>query len=114
MSTDFDTSDRLYFEPLDEEAVRDIIDNETVDDNPPPSLVQFGGQTAINLSQSLAAAGLPILGSSAEAIDIASDRQKFERFLVDLGIPQPPGATVHSVDQALRWPSASVSGGGAA
>ena len=102
VSTDFDTSDRLYFEPLDEEAVRDIIDNETIDDNPPPSLVQFGGQTAINLSQSLAAAGLPILGSSAEAIDIASDRQKFERFLVDLGIPQPPGATVHSVDQALR------------
>jgi len=102
VSTDFDTSDRLYFEPLDEEAVRDIIDNETVDDNPPPSLVQFGGQTAINLSQSLAAAGLPILGSSAEAIDIASDRQKFERFLVDLGIPQPPGATVQSVDQALR------------
>ena len=102
VSTDFDTSDRLYFEPLDEEAVRDIIDNETVDDNPPPSLVQFGGQTAINLSQSLAAAGLPILGSSAEAIDIASDRQKFERFLVDLGIPQPPGGTVQSVDQALR------------
>jgi carbamoyl-phosphate synthase large subunit len=102
VSTDFDTSDRLYFEPLDEEAIRDIIDNETVDDNPPPSLVQFGGQTAINLSQSLAAAGLPILGSSAEAIDIASDRQKFERFLVDLGIPQPPGATVQSVDQALR------------
>ena len=101
VSTDFDTSDRLYFEPLDEEAVRDIIDNETVGDDPPPSLVQFGGQTAINLSQALAAAGLPILGSSAEAIDIASDRQKFERFLVELGIPQPPGATVHSVDQAL-------------
>ena len=101
VSTDFDTSDRLYFEPLDEEAVRDIIDNETIDDNPPPSLVQFGGQTAINLSQSLAAAGLPILGSSAEAIDTASDRQRFERFLVNLGIPQPPGATVQSVDQAL-------------
>jgi carbamoyl-phosphate synthase large subunit len=64
--------------------------------------VQFGGQTAINLSQSLAAVGMPILGSSAEAIDIASDRQKFERFLVDLGIPQPPGGTVQSVDQALR------------
>ena len=102
VSTDFDTSDRLYFEPLDEEAVRDIIDNETVDDRPPPSLVQFGGQTAINLSQTLAAVGLPILGSSAEAIDIASDRQKFERFLVNLGIPQPPGGTVQSVDQALR------------
>ncbi|CAI8009925.1 Carbamoyl-phosphate synthase large chain, partial [Geodia barretti] len=102
VSTDFDTSDRLYFEPLDEEAVRDIIDNETTDDDPPPSLVQFGGQTAINLSQSLAAVGLPILGSSAEAIDIASDRQKFERFLVNLGVPQPPGGTVQSVDQALR------------
>ena len=102
VSTDFDTSDRLYFEPLDEEAVRDIIDNETAgDEAPPASLVQFGGQTAINLSQSLAAAGLPILGSSAEAIDIASDRQKFERFLVNLGIPQPPGATVQSVAQAL-------------
>ena len=102
VSTDFDTSDRLYFEPLDEEAVRDIIDNETAgDDAPPASLVQFGGQTAINLSQALAAAGLPILGSSAEAIDIASDRQKFERFLVNLGIPQPPGATVQSVAQAL-------------
>ena len=101
VSTDFDTSDRLYFEPLDEESVRDIIDNETVGDVAPPSLVQFGGQTAINLSQSLAAAGLPILGSSAEAIDIASDRQRFERFLVNLGIPQPPGATVQSVDQAL-------------
>ena len=107
VSTDFDTSDRLYFEPLDEESVRDIIDNETVIDgatdgeSAPPSLVQFGGQTAINLSQSLAAAGLPILGSSAEAIDIASDRQRFERFLVNLGIPQPPGATVQSVEQAL-------------
>jgi carbamoyl-phosphate synthase large subunit len=101
VSTDFDTSDRLYFEPLDEESVRDIIDNETEGDVAPPSLVQFGGQTAINLSQSLAAVGLPILGSSAEAIDIASDRQRFERFLVNLGIPQPPGGTVQSVDQAL-------------
>ena len=90
VSTDFDTSDRLYFEPLDEEAVRDVIDNETIDDQPPPSVVQFGGQTAINLSQSLAHAGLPILGSSAEAIDVASDRQKFEEFLSRLGIPQPP------------------------
>ena len=101
VSTDFDTSDRLYFEPLDEEAIRDILDNETIDDQPPASLVQFGGQTAINLSQSLAAVGLPILGSSAEAIDIASDRQRFERFLVNLGIPQPPGATVASIAQAL-------------
>jgi carbamoyl-phosphate synthase large subunit len=102
VSTDFDTSDRLYFEPLDEEGVRDIIENETVDDQPPPSVVQFGGQTAINLSQALARAGLPILGSSAEAIDIASDRHRFDEFLSRLGIPQPPGGAVASVSEALQ------------
>ncbi len=102
VSTDFDASDRLYFEPLDEESVRDIIENETEDDDPPPCVVQFGGQTAINLSQSLASVGLPILGSSAEAIDIASDRHRFEEFLARLGIPQPPGAAVSSVEEALR------------
>ena len=102
VSTDFDSSDRLYFEPLDEESVRDIIENETIDDEPPPSVVQFGGQTAIDLSQSLAMAGLPILGSSAEAIDIASDRRKFEEFMSRLGIPQPPGGAVTSVTEALQ------------
>ncbi|HLF05510.1 MAG TPA: carbamoyl-phosphate synthase large subunit [Dehalococcoidia bacterium] len=102
VSTDFDTSDRLYFEPLDEESVRDVIDNETGDDGPPPSVVQFGGQTAINLSQILARVGLPILGSSAQVIDIASDREKFEEFLSRLGIPQPPGAIVASVSEALQ------------
>jgi carbamoyl-phosphate synthase large subunit len=102
VSTDFDASDRLYFEPLDEESVRDIIDNETIDDQPPPSVVQFGGQTAIDLSQQLAAAGLPILGSSAAAIDIASDRNKFEEFMSRLGIPQPPGSAVNSVSEALQ------------
>jgi len=102
VSTDFDASDRLYFEPLDEESVRDILENETIDDVAPPSVVQFGGQTAINLSQSLAMAGLPILGSSAEAIDMASDRHKFEDFLSRLGIPQPPGAAVTSVEEALQ------------
>ena len=107
VSTDFDSSDRLYFEPLDEESVRDIIENETSDDEnghatPPASLVQFGGQTAIDLSQSLSRVGMPILGSSAEAIDIASDRQKFEDFLSGLGIPQPPGGAVSSVSEALQ------------
>ena len=102
VSTDFDASDRLYFEPLDEESVRDILENEAIDDQPPPSVVQFGGQTAIDLSQSLARAGLPILGSSAEAIDIASDRNKFENFMSRLGIPQPPGSAVNSVSEALQ------------
>ena len=102
VSTDFDTSHRLYFEPLDEESLRDIIENETNGDRPPPCVVQFGGQTAIDLSQSLARAGLPLLGSAAEAIDIASDRHKFDEFMGRLGIPQPPGAAVASVEEALR------------
>ena len=102
VSTDFDASDRLYFEPLDEESVLDILENEEVDNVFPPSVVQFGGQTAIDLSQSLARAGMPILGSSAEAIDIAADREKFEDFLSRLGIPQPPGAAVTSVEEALK------------
>ena len=102
VSTDFDTSDRLYFEPLDEESLRDIIDSETEDHQAPPTVVQFGGQTAIDLSQSLARAGLPLLGSRAEAIDVASDRHRFEEFLARQGIPQPPGATVTSVEEALR------------
>ena len=89
VSTDFDTSDRLYFEPLDEESVRDIIENETAEgEEPPPAIVQFGGQTAINLAEPLRRAGLPIIGSSAETIDTAEDRRLFERFLQELGIPQ--------------------------
>ena len=105
VSTDFDTSDRLYFEPLDEESLRDILENESGGgsaDSAPPSIVQFGGQTAINLSQALARSGLPLLGSSADAIDRASDRRRFENFLDELGIPQPPGAGVTSVDEALN------------
>ena len=107
VSTDFDTSDRLYFEPLDEESLLDILENEGVSKDGgavelPPSVVQFGGQTAINLSQVLGRAGMPILGSSAQAIDIASDRHKFEDFLARLGIPQPPGATVTSVEEGLN------------
>ena len=107
VSTDFDTSDRLYFEPLDEESVRDILENETVETDHdgvivPPSMVQFGGQTAINLSQSLDQAQLPILGSTAQSIDIASDRHLFEEFLTRVGIPNPPGSAVVNLEQALN------------
>ena len=109
VSTDFDTSDRLYFEPLDEESVLDILDNEATpseedDDAPnnPPSIVQFGGQTAINLSQTLAGVDMPILGSTARSIDIASDRHLFEEFLARTGIPNPPGAAVSNLEQALN------------
>ncbi|MCX7911368.1 MAG: carbamoyl-phosphate synthase large subunit [Dehalococcoidales bacterium] len=107
VSTDFGTSDRLYFEALDEESVRDMLENESTNQGsgynmPPPSIVQFGGQTAINLSQPLSRSGMPIIGSSADAIDLASDRKRFEAFLEELGIPQPPGAGVTSLDEALK------------
>jgi len=107
VSTDFDASDRLYFEPLDSESVIDIIENESVIDlNAPPdipnSIVQFGGQTAINLSQSLESAGLGILGSTARSIDVASDRHLFEEFLKRLNIPNPPGSAVADIQEALK------------
>ncbi|MCH7483307.1 MAG: carbamoyl-phosphate synthase large subunit [Chloroflexi bacterium] len=106
VSTDFDTSDRLYFEPLDEEAVRDILENETIEGDGAPdhpaSVVQFGGQTAINLSQAIEKAGLPILGSSADTIDTASNRERFGELMSRLGVPQPPGETVTSVDRGME------------
>jgi carbamoyl-phosphate synthase large subunit len=107
VSTDFDTSDRLYFEPLDEESVRDIIANEAGDGaegggDPPPAIVQFGGQTAINLAGPLHNAALPIIGSSHETIDLAEDRRRFEEFLSGIGVPQPPGAAVTNVEDAIR------------
>ena len=102
VSTDFDTSDRLYFEALDEESIRDILENESNDGSAPASIVQLGGQTPINLVGLLARHDLPILGSSAETIDIAEDRHRFEDFLGRLGIPEPPGAGVTSTEEALN------------
>ena len=101
VSTDFDTSDRLYFEPLDEEGVRDLLQNEAGDGEAPPSVVQFGGQTAVNMARALQRAALPIAGSSAEAIDLAEDRGRFEALISSLSIPQPPGAAVETLEQAL-------------
>jgi carbamoyl-phosphate synthase large subunit len=107
VSTDFDTSNRLYFEALDEESLRDILENESEgnssdDMKPPPSIVQFGGQTAVNLANPLANAGMPIIGSSADAIDLAEDRKRFELFLDELSISQPPGAGITSLDEGLK------------
>ncbi|MFO7271821.1 MAG: carbamoyl-phosphate synthase large subunit [Sphaerobacter thermophilus] len=105
VSTDFDTSDRLYFEPLDEESVFEVLRHESGSDGRAPDvpvILQFGGQTAINLSEPLAARGVPILGSAREAIDIAEDRKRFERFLANLGIPQPPGDAVTSLEAAIE------------
>ena len=101
VSTDFDTSTRLYFEPLDAESIRNILENESDNGSAPPSIVQLGGQTPINLVGILAHNNLPILGSSPDAIDIAEDRRRFEDFLDRLGIPQPPGAGVTSEEEAL-------------
>jgi carbamoyl-phosphate synthase large subunit len=97
VSTDFDTSDKLYFEPLTAEDVLNIIDLE----KPEGVIVQFGGQTAINLAEPLHRAGVPIFGTSFESIDIAEDRDKFERILTKLGIPKPPGRAVTSVEDAV-------------
>ncbi|MFC3768745.1 carbamoyl-phosphate synthase large subunit [Paenibacillus sp. GCM10012303] len=97
VSTDFNTSDRLYFEPLFFEDVMNVIERE----NPIGVIVQFGGQTAINLAAPLSKAGVRILGSSLESIDAAEDRKKFEALLRELNIAQPPGGTVTSVDQAV-------------
>ena len=103
VSTDFDTSDRLYFEPLDEEAIRNILENEAGEDGEAPvSIVQFGGQTAVNLAEPLWRAGQAIIGSSAKTIDTAEDRELFERFLQNLGIPQPPGAAVRTLEEAMK------------
>ena len=100
VSTDFDTSSRLYFEALDEESVRDILENEGLSST--PVIVQFGGQTAINLADPLNRGGARQLGSSTEVIDLAEDRRRFEDFLNHLGIPQPPGGAVTAVEEALN------------
>jgi carbamoyl-phosphate synthase large subunit len=104
VSTDFDTSDRLYFEPLDQESIRDILENEGSGEgcDEPPSIVQFGGQTAINLAEPLSRAGLPIIGSSSGTIDQTEDRGRFEAFLSGLEIPQAPGTAVTNIEEALK------------
>ena len=104
VSTDFDISDRLYFEPLDDESVFEILRHEARINGQtelPPVILQFGGQTAINLAEPLSERGVPILGSALDVIDIAEDRRRFEQFLSNLGIPQPLGAAVTSYDDAL-------------
>ncbi|OIA99997.1 carbamoyl phosphate synthase large subunit [Paenibacillus sp. LC231] len=98
VSTDFNTSDRLYFEPLFLEDVMNVIEQE----KPIGVIVQFGGQTAINLAEPLNKAGVKILGTSLESIDEAEDRKKFEALLSRLEIAQPKGKTVTSVDDAVE------------
>ena len=99
VSTDFDTSDRLYFEPLTAEDVLHVIERESPIEG---VIVQFGGQTAINLAKPLFEAGIPILGSSFDSIDLAEDRDRFEGLLRGLDIPKPPGRAVTSTEAAVE------------
>ncbi|WP_409305358.1 carbamoyl-phosphate synthase large subunit [Peribacillus sp. SCS-155] len=98
VSTDFSISDKLYFEPLTIEDVMHIIDLE----KPIGAVVQFGGQTAINLAGKLVERGVKILGTTLEDLDRAENRDKFEQALTELGIPQPKGKTATSIDEAVR------------
>jgi carbamoyl-phosphate synthase large subunit len=97
VSTDFDTSDKLYFEPLTFEDVLEIVDRE----KPIGVIVQLGGQTPLKLTRALEAAGVPILGTSPDAIDIAEDRRRFEAVARATGVNQPPSGTATSVDEAV-------------
>ena len=97
VSTDYDTSDRLYFEPLTLEDVLAIVDKE----KPWGVIVQYGGQTPLNLARGLAAAGVPIIGTSADSIDLAEDRERFQKLLHKLKLRQPPNRTARSAAQAL-------------
>lgn len=97
VSTDFDISDRLYFEPLTFEDVLHVLEKE----KPRGVVLQLGGQTPLNLAKGLAAAGIRILGTSEERIDIAEDRNRFENLLRRVDIPRPPGKAVESVEEAI-------------
>src|SRR5664279_3252874 len=101
VSTDYDTSDRLYFEPLVLEDVLAIYNHESQSGAEIGMIVQFGGQTPLNLAQRLRAAGVPIIGTSPESIDLAEDRKRFGKLLEELEIPQPAGGTATSVEEAL-------------
>ena len=97
VSTDYDTSDRLYFEPLTLEDVLEIVDRE----KPLGVIVQYGGQTPLKLALGLEAAGVPIIGTSPDMIDAAEDRERFQKVLQDLGLRQPPNATARTEEEAL-------------
>jgi carbamoyl-phosphate synthase large subunit len=100
VSTDYDTSDRLYFEPLTSEDVTALIRKEQSSGTVLGCIVQYGGQTPLKLSQSLAAQGIPILGTSADAIDIAEDRERFQQLLHKLGLRQPENGIARSAIEA--------------
>ena len=105
VSTDFDESSRLYFEPLDEESIAAVLDNERIDAAATSAIrvfTQFGGQTALNLAERIQGIGGVIAGTSVDAIGLAEDRRRFHEFADALGIPQPPGGTAESFVEARR------------
>src|SRR5690242_8115963 len=102
VSTDYDTSDRLFFEPLTLEDVLEVYQHEAAGGAPVGVIVQFGGQTPLNLALPLKAHGVEIIGTSPESIDLAEDRKRFGKLLDELEIPQPPGAMATSVEQAVE------------
>lgn len=101
VSTDYDTSDRLYFEPLTAEDVLEILEVEKSNGNLVGVIVQFGGQTPLNLAQALEDAGIPILGTSPDAIDLAEDRERFADLVAKLGLKQPANGLARSRDEAV-------------
>ena len=101
VSTDYDTSDRLYFEPLTLEDVLEIVHKE----NPAGVIVQYGGQTPLKLARALEANGVPIIGTSPESIDVAEDRERFQKLLTKLGLRQPPNRTARTEGEALALAS---------
>ena len=101
VSTDYDTSDRLYFEPLTFEHVMEILTKEQENGTLHGVIVQFGGQTPLKLANDLEAAGIPILGTTPDAIDLAEDRERFKQLVIDLGLKQPRNGIAHSDEEAL-------------
>ncbi|CAA7622873.1 carbamoyl-phosphate synthase large subunit [Magnetospirillum sp. SS-4] len=101
VSTDYDTSDRLYFEPLTAETVIDLVRREQSNGRVLGCIVQFGGQTPLKLAHALEQAGIPILGTSPDSIDLAEDRERFQRLLHDLGLKQPANGTARSFEEAI-------------
>ncbi|HIP94404.1 MAG TPA: carbamoyl-phosphate synthase large subunit [Leucothrix sp.] len=98
VSTDYDTSDRLYFEPLTLEDVLEIVDLE----KPKGVIVQYGGQTPLKLAEALEACGTPIIGTSPDSIDLAEDRERFQQLIDKLGLKQPPNRTARSLEEGVR------------
>ena len=98
VSTDYDTSDRLYFEPLTLEDVLEVMDKE----KPKGVIVQYGGQTPLKLARDLEAAGVPVIGTTPDCIDLAEDRERFQQLVNELGLKQPPNRLARSIDEAVK------------